>query len=84
VAAAAAVALGASLTGALNAEVAMVVAAIAIGTWFGAAVGLIIGRFVHAPRAARVAATSRPPARASTDRASPTPEPARIQESPRA
>jgi hypothetical protein len=42
VAAGAAVALGASLTGPLTAEPAMVVAAIAIGTWFGAVVGLVV------------------------------------------
>jgi hypothetical protein len=44
VAASAAVALGASLTGPLTAEPAMVVAAIAIGTWFGAVVGLVVER----------------------------------------
>lgn len=84
VAAGAAVALGASLTGPLSAEPAMVVAAIATGTWFGAAVGLIVGRFVHAPRTApRDMATSRAPAIASPANRAPTAsEPARIQESP--
>jgi hypothetical protein len=48
VGAGAAVALGASLTGPLTAEPAMVVAAIAIGTWFGAVVGLVVER-VAAP-----------------------------------
>jgi hypothetical protein len=50
VGACAAVALGASLTGPLTAEPAMAVAAIAIGTWFGAVVGLIVERLSPAQR----------------------------------
>jgi hypothetical protein len=85
VAAAAAVALGASLTGPLTAEVAMVVAAIAIGTWFGGAVGIIVGRFVHAPRFAVRSVPGRQPSAPSAS-ASRTPtarETAPISESPR-
>jgi hypothetical protein len=57
VAAGAAVALGASLTGPLTAEPAMVVASIAIGTWFGAVVGLVVDR-VAVPHRVRVPAPS--------------------------
>ncbi len=46
VAASAAVALGASLVGPLTAEPAMAISAIAIGTWFGAVVSLIVERLV--------------------------------------
>ncbi len=85
VAASAAVALGASLTGPLTAEPAMVVAAVAIGTWFGAVVGLIVGRFAHAPRfAARAEFARRPTASgANAGRPSSAPEPARVSESTR-
>jgi hypothetical protein len=84
VTAGAAVALGASLIGPLTAEPAMVVAAIAIGTWFGGAAGLIVGRFVQAPRTApRGTATRRTKAHHSpADRTPTASEPARIQESP--
>lgn len=58
VATGAAVALGASLTGPLTVEPAMVVAAIAIGTWFGAVVGLVVDR-VAAPHRSSVHAAAR-------------------------
>lgn len=51
VAAGAAVALGASVTGQLLVESGMVVAAIAVGTWFGAVVGLVVERMVPGPQA---------------------------------
>lgn len=51
VAAGAAVALGASVAGQLLVESGMVAAAIAVGTWFGAVVGLIVERMVPGPQA---------------------------------
>jgi hypothetical protein len=51
VAAGAALALGASLAGQLVVESAMVVAAIAVGTWFGAVVGLVVERMIPGRRA---------------------------------
>ncbi len=85
VAAGAAVALGASLTGPLTAEPAMVVAAIAIGTWFGAVVGLIVGRFAHAPRFAAARRVRTPGIGLGRDRQSRSsaPKPARVSGSPR-
>jgi hypothetical protein len=85
VAAGAAVALGASLTGPLTAEPVMVVAAIAVGTWFGAAVSLIVGRFVHVSRdASRDIAASRAPDHDSPAvRAPKATEPARVSGGPR-
>lgn len=58
VTASAAVALGASLTGPLTGEPAMVVAAIAIGTWFGGVIGLVVER-VAGPRLSREGSTPR-------------------------
>ncbi len=73
VAAGAAVALGASLTGPLTAEPAMAVAAIAIGTWLGAVVGLVVDH-ITAPHRIRVlggaaAMASPPPSRSRAKRA---------------
>jgi hypothetical protein len=61
VAAGAAVALGASATGPLTGESAMVAAAIAVGTWFGAVIGAVTDRLVHVrrvPTPAAMAATA--------------------------
>lgn len=49
VAAGAAVALGASVSGLLVVESGMVVASMAVGTWFGAVVGLLVERMVTGP-----------------------------------
>lgn len=67
VAAGAAVALGASVTGRLVVESGMVVAAMAVGTWFGAVVGLLVGRMVTGPEArAAFRAEARPTSGPST------------------
>ena len=50
VAAGAAVALGATMAGRLVEESAMVVAAIAVGTWFGAVVGVVVERMIPGRR----------------------------------
>ena len=74
VAAGAAVALGATMAGRLVVESAMVVAAIAVGTWFGAVVGVVMERMIPGRRArAGVRAVAVPTSRTSRARRAPKP-----------